>query len=259
MIKIANQVVPAETLLKDYPQNSIEAKIIKALSDSSSSFSYSSLEQLQFELSLRKAIIQASYDLAKSRFAFAVFRKSRGNPEYWERESNGGLRLKAGAIPSEAIKDIYKNSHLYASECATAMIIVYLKAMLSVYPEDLFNQSFREITLMNWSRIPKLLAEVGRMNPVNVYLPGDRRYVANPDVNPVTPEWQGENVIDLGNGTYYGHGIGIHDVNTIIKELNENRRPDATKSAYLMDSAGRPNFKNLANIYLKYKKEQERT
>ena len=82
------------------------------------------------------------------------------------------------------------------------------------------------------------------------YIPGDRRYFVNPDVDPLTPQWQGENVIDLDGELYYGHGIGIYNAETIIKELNKNRSEGADESARLKDSAGRPNFKKLADIYL---------
>ncbi|WMJ23864.1 protein-glutamine gamma-glutamyltransferase [Paludicola sp. MB14-C6] len=255
MITIGNQLTQTQTLLKDYPQSSLESIILTALGDSSSSFRYQSIDQLKFELALRRAIVQAAVDLNNSDFSFAVFRKSKGNPTYWERVSNGGLRLKQGAKPSDAIKDIYVNGKLYASECATAMIIVYLKALLSVYPEPLFNEAFSDITLMNWHHIPRLLSDVGQMQPATVYLPGDRRYFANPDVDPVTPEWQGENTIDLSKDFYYGHGVGIYNAEEIISELNKNRKRDSNKEAYLMDSAGRPDFKKLANIYLTYKKE----
>ena len=104
---------------------------------------------------------------------------------------------------------------------------------------------------MNWHKIDRLLREIGVMNKAKDYLPGDRRYFANPDVDPLTPEWQGENVIDMNHGVYYGHGIGKHDAQTIITALNDNRKQNAHNSAYLMDSAGRPNFKNLSDIYYK--------
>ena len=87
------------------------------------------------------------------------------------------------------------------------------------------------------------------MNPQTDYLPGDRRYFANPDVNPETPEWQGENVIDLGDGLYFGHGIGTHKAETFIRDLNDNRKGDATREAYLVKKAGRPDFKRLYNLY----------
>ena len=84
------------------------------------------------------------------------------------------------------------------------------------------------------------------------YLPGDCRYFNNPDVDPLTPEWQGQNAIDLSGGMYYGHGIGIKTADKIIEILNHNRIQDSTTSAYLMDMATRPGFMHLSFIYNKF-------
>ena len=70
------------------------------------------------------------------------------------------------------------------------------------------------------------------------YLPGDCRYFNNPDVDPLTPEWQGENAIDLSGGMYYGHGIGIKTADKIIEILNHNRIQDS--NICLFDGYGNP-------------------
>lgn len=62
----------------------------------------------------------------------------------------------------------------------------------------------------------------------------------------------GENVINLGNGTYYGHGIGITSANGIIRELNRNRRRGATESAFLTDSVTRLNSKEIFDKYYNF-------
>lgn len=249
MIVIADNEVRQADLDAEYEEKSVERIIINALTSSSQQYPYNSLDQLKFEIQLRKEIIAASHELDQSGLNFAVFRKTKCNPVYWDRTEDGGFVLKDGVKPSDAILDIFKNGSQYSTECATAMMIVYYKALLNVYFENLFNKSFAKIELMNWHRIDQLLREVGLMKRREDYLPGDRRYFKNPDVNPLTPQWQGENVIDLGNGFYYGHGIGIHKADTIIRELNKNRSENADESAKLNDSAGRPDFKKLAGIY----------
>ena len=249
MIYIAGQQTDAGTLGRDYAENSVERKIIDTLAASAKPYRYDSLRELQFELKLRSEIIRSANDLAKSGLVFEVFRKSKCNLDFWERRENGGFSLKPGVKPSDAIRDIFEHGNKYATECATAMVIVYFKALLNLFPEEQFNQLFSEIYLMNWHNIHRLLREVGYMNAEKDYLPGDRRYFANPEVDPVTPELQGENVIDLHNQLYYGHGMGKRKADAIIEALNRHRKAGATQSAHLLDSAGRPNFKNLAKIY----------
>jgi protein-glutamine gamma-glutamyltransferase len=250
MIEISGNAVKPEDLLTDYAPGAIEREIIDQIAKSTERYNYDSIEQFKFEIKMRKEIIDSSYELNKSDIGFATFRKSKCNPDFWNRTEEGGFLLKDGVKASEAIRDIFANGSKYATECATAMMIVYYKALLDIYPETLFNKLFSNIELMNWHHIDKLLKEVGLMKKRMDYLPGDRRYFANPDVDPLTPEWQGENVIDLDGKLYYGHGIGVYNQEMIIKALNENRSDGADESAYLKDTAGRPNFARLADIYL---------
>lgn len=252
MIVIAGKEMYQADFDSLFDANSMEMKIISILVSSSHRYYYDSLDQLKFELRLRREIIAASYELYKSGMGFAVFRKTKCNPAYWDRAQDGGFVMRNDVKASDAILDIFKNGSKYSTECATAMMIVYYKALLNVYPEDLFNKTFTKIELMNWHRIDRLLREVGSMAKRNDYLPADRRYFISPDVDPLTPHWQGENVIDLGNGLYYGHGIGIQNAEGIIKALNRNRIEGADESARLLDSAGRPDFKKLADVYLRY-------
>jgi protein-glutamine gamma-glutamyltransferase len=249
MIVIDNKPLDPAALTAEYPGDSVEKVIIKILSDSTEKYAYASLEQLKFELRLRREIINAANALNRSGMDFEIFRESRCNTDFWKREEDGGFTLKRGVKASNAIRDIYKNGRKYGTECATAMQIVYYKALLEVFPEEAFNKMFQNIYLMNWHRIESELRETGLMRKAKDFLPGDRRYFANPDVDPETPEWQGENVIDLDNGFYYGHGIGKHRADEIIRALNRNRRPNAEKEAYLMDSVGRPDFKRLYALY----------
>ncbi|OJU17066.1 MAG: protein-glutamine gamma-glutamyltransferase [Clostridiales bacterium 43-6] len=248
MVIVGNKPLePSE--LTEFTENSFEKNILKQMSKSSQTYQYDNLDQLRFELKLRKEIVDAAYDLAGSGMDFEVFRETRANPRYWDRTNQGGFTLKRGAVPSEAIMDIYENGQKYGTECATAMMIVYYKALLTTFGAKRFNELFPTITLMNWHNIPPLLREVGYMDPAGEYIPGDRLYFENPDVDPKTPEWQGENVIFLAPDKFYGHGIGITNASTIIKGLNQNRRRNADDSAFLSKDSGRPDFKNLSKVY----------
>lgn len=246
MIAIAGNIVNSEFINNIYKQNSIEKKITEIMMKSRNIYGYDSEKQLDFELKLRKSIIEAAKDLNKSKFAFKIFRKSTCNTDYWHRTLEGGFRLKEGVKPSDAIRDIYSNSSKYGTECSTAMVIIYYKALLDVLPEEVFNKLYSHIYLMNWQHLDRDL-EIINQTKVPDYLPGDCRYIKNPSVDPLHPEWQGENVIDLGNGMFYGHGIGIATVERIIEELNKKRIKGSTISAFLMGYAKRQNYKRLSD------------
>jgi len=247
MIFIAGNKMTSEEL-EGLAQNDLKHTILMQLASANEKIDYDSREELLFELNLRDQTVNAAKNLHRSGMDFAIFRKSRCNPAFWNRTAEGGFRLKSGVSPSEAIRDIFENGRKYGTECATAMVIVYYGALLAVLGKEKFDRTFPKIELMNWHHIDRLLREIGLIRKYPFYLPGDRRYFANPDVDPLTPEWQGENVIDLNGKLYYGHGVGILDAETIINALNENRIEDADDSAYLMDSAGRPNYKNLYRV-----------
>jgi len=251
MIIINNQPLETTSIMEEYPPNSIERTIIETMSASNERYYYNSIEQLKFELRMRREIINAAEALYNSDFHFKVFRDSTCNPAYWMRTNDGGFSLQPRVRPSDAIRDIFTNSTMYGTECATATLILYYKALLEIYPAEAFDKIFPRIYLMNWHNIDRQIGEVGMVRQVNDFFPGDRRYFANPDVDPTTPEWQGENVIDLGNGLYYGHGIGRFAAPKFIEVLNENRIEGADESAYLMDTAGRPDFKRLYGLYEK--------
>lgn len=249
MIRISGDVFDISSMNESYPRGSVERQLLSMMSQSSQKYDFDNLSQLQFELSMRKEIVNATAALNASDLGFSVFHKSRCNPEYWDRMQNGGFKLKAGADPARAIQDIFVNGGKYATECATAMIIVYYKALLSIFKHEVFNKLFPEIYLMNWHALDSLLKEVGKPHKVEDFLYGDRGYFKNPDVDPKTPEWQGENVIVLPDGLYYGHGIGITTAKEIIRTLNGNRKKNATQPAYFLDTASRPDFKKLSGVY----------
>lgn len=163
MIVIADKEMRQADLEATFEEKGVEREIISILVSSSQQYFYDSLNQFEIELRIRKEIILASYELYKSGLGFAVFRKTKCNPAYWNRTKDGGFVLKVNIKPSDAIFDIFKNGSKYRTECATAMMIVYYMALLNVYSENLFNKTFPKIELMNWHRIDKLLREVGVM------------------------------------------------------------------------------------------------
>ncbi|MCX7842923.1 MAG: protein-glutamine gamma-glutamyltransferase [Clostridia bacterium] len=235
-------------IIEQYHPSGIEGKTVRILQASSSVYNYGSLEQLDFELKLRRSTVEASRALNNSGLYFRVFRDVFCNPEYWSRTDEGGFLTKEGVSPYHAVKDIFVNGASYGTECATAIVIVFYGAVLDFFPEALFNRIYRRIYLMNWQHLDSSLGIMQIREP-NDYFPGDCRYFKNPDVDPATPEWQGENAIDLGNGLYYGHGMGIRPAERIIDALNSKRILGSTTSAYLMLQATRLNARQLWRLY----------
>lgn len=251
MIKIKGRPFELSTIENQYSEDSIEKEVLNTMMQSTEVYEYDSIENIQFELKLRKEIVNSAIELNKSGMDFKIFKESKCNDKFWERTDSGGFKLKENVKPNNAIQDIFINGNQYGTECATAMMIVYYKALLNVFGENRFNETFPNIYLMDWDVREPLLREVRTVNPAADVLLGDRKYFSNPEFNEETPEWQGENVIVLDKEKHYGHGIGIKTAEQMIEALNLNRKEDATQSAYLMKSAGRPSFQKLNRAYYK--------
>ncbi|XEC93869.1 protein-glutamine gamma-glutamyltransferase [Paenibacillus tarimensis] len=224
----------------------MERFILMRKDRSSIVYRYESFSQLRFELDLRINLMNAAQALSRSGATFSTFKQSRCNPLYWNRTENGGFSLKREVRPSAAIRDIFTNGFLYAFECATAMVIVLYKAVLDSIGEQSFNRFYSDLLLYDWNYDKDLRLITIKNNYVSD--PGDILYFINPDVNPQTPEWQGLNVVMLGDNLYFGHGMGIGTGEKIIAGLNAVRRPNSTQSAYLLDQATFPDFKYIYRL-----------
>lgn len=225
--------------------DNIEKIIIQRMNETSIVYSYSSIFELSFELKLRRNIIMSARAMNKSDVEFEIFANARCNPKYWSLTIVGGFQLKPNVRPSDAIRDIYNNGSLYAFECATAKVIIYYHAVLNSIGEELFNQYFQNLYLYSWHYDSDLGIT---STPSKQILPGDVVYFNNPDVNPSTSWWRGENAVVLEDDTYFGHGVGIVTKEKLIQYLNKMRKPNSTQSAYLLDRVTRPNFNHLASL-----------
>ncbi len=243
MIRIGNEVL-SQTPPADISNDPVKRLTFKILTQSSKVYTYPSMEALLFELEARAFIVDSSKSLYQSKFSFAVFDESKCNTEYWTRTNEGGFRLRPGQSAYKAIRNILEDSRDYATECSTAIVIVFYLGLTRSLSEQVFNRLFTPIYLMNWTYLDKDLG-IQSFKNIKDPLPGDCLYVENPDFNPETPEWRGENVIMLNEEMYYGHGIGIKTIDGFIHDLNRNRRPGSTHSAYLSSSVTRPDYRYL--------------
>ncbi|WCK56597.1 protein-glutamine gamma-glutamyltransferase [Aneurinibacillus sp. Ricciae_BoGa-3] len=249
MIQISDTSVDINTLDQELPASSLQRKILNRLAESQIVYNYPSLSLLKFEIKLRSSTVSAARRLAVSGSEFAVFDKSKCNAAYWTRTDEGGFLLNQTATPSAGINDIFKSGWKYAFECTTSIVIVYYKALIDTIGAESFNNHFASLYLFDGT-YDKHLHLIKTFAGQSDYLPGDALYFKNPEYNPETPEWQGENVILLDNDTYFAHGIGIKTKKGVIASLNQYRFAGATVSAFLVDEAVRPDFAYLAQFDL---------
>ncbi|MFX3616985.1 MAG: protein-glutamine gamma-glutamyltransferase [Sporolactobacillus sp.] len=246
MIIAANQQLSADMGANFTAAGRYASVIFQAMISSPELFAYPSQRELAFEIKLRNETIEAAHALLASGAAFATFYYSVCNNQFWNLTGDGGFELRPDRTPSEAILDIFSNGEAYAFECATAMMIILYKALLGTITTDRFNDLFQHLYLWDWQNHPSL--QLKNTYHIGAGVPGDVRYFKNPDVSPQTPQWQGENTVDLSGDQFYGHGIGILPANQIITELNKYRRIGAQMSAYLMPNATRPDYLALASL-----------
>ncbi len=222
---------------------STQKQIGEKLKNSRESFYYRSPHQFLFEVIMRANIVAAANAMRDSGAGFATFVNSRCNPQYWRRTAYGGFLLRSGVRPSDAISDIFINGKRYGFECTTAIMIMFYKAVLETIGTRMFDQLFNGLLLYSTEHDEDLqIIQV----PSGDSLPGDVRYVKNPEHHPNTPQWQGENLIDLGNGQFFGHGIGTGTIGEVIEVLNTKRMPGATVSAFLTPEIIRPNYRLMS-------------
>ncbi|MGG2064694.1 protein-glutamine gamma-glutamyltransferase [Bacillus sp. S14(2024)] len=232
MIVIGRSIVHPYIKNETEPFFSEKQKILEIMTGNQEVYNFQTLDELNFDINIRVYIITSALELFQSGLQFRTFGQSYCNPEFWERTHLGGFQLRPNVLPSFAIRDIFANGKKYGTECATAMIIIFYKSLLALYDEGTFNRLFANLLLYTWDydKDLKLITKTG-----GEIVPGDLVYFKNPQVNPATIEWQGENAIYLGNFFFYGHGVGVKTENQVIDLLNQRRIPFAFLSAYLTD------------------------
>lgn len=230
---------------ENWQLGSMEKTIFQQMQNAPVLYSYNTEYELLFELKVRKNIIQSAIELNNSQAAFTTFAYARCNPRYWQLTREGGFLLRPDVQPADAILDIYRNSSLYAFECATAIPIIYYHAILNSIGSNLFNSLFLNLYLYSWHTD----TDVGIITFYsNYFLPGDVLYVNNPDFDRRTPQFRGINAVLLNDGRLFGHGFHIRSSQEMIQILNERRKPDSHQSAYITNLVTRPSFKYLFSM-----------
>lgn len=191
------------------------------------------------------AMIGAAEEMDKAGHSFALIKDHTFNAKYWTPTGGGTFAIKPGVKASDALDDIFKNPGAYKFECATALVITQYKAMRDLLGREDFDRTASKLKIGPWQTEATLDAHTAISGSSKEATPerkatlkaGDYGYFQNWDVSDTGREegWQGENVIYLGDGKFYGHPFGIADEQTIVDHLNTQRKTGSTKSATFLD------------------------
>lgn len=214
--------------------------------DAAGKISISVIEQkLADQAVVAKAMVDASYAMNGAGVSFALIKDHRANPDFWTVSPGGVLELKPGVKPSDAVADIVKNGSKYGFECATGLVAVYYQAMLDVLGPKDFDRVAADLKLGPWVMEDDLEELMVISSPKAGWTeqdlgeyqvrPGNYYYFKNWDVTPEAKArgWQGENVIYLGEGKYYGHGIGLGDAELFVGKLRSEAEPGGREPSLL--------------------------
>jgi protein-glutamine gamma-glutamyltransferase len=204
------------------------------------------------DLAFRAAVVKAGKDLAASGASFAgSASQDKVNEVLWTKGYGGKMQVRKWLAeggtgkPSVALRDIFENGNKYGFECATAMMVIYHKAILDHVGDEAFDRLFtepRNLKFFRWSIEDSDFTDVKRLAHVPSKLkPGSHYYYKNPDASEANSAFGGENVIYLGDGRFYAHGIrgasGTFEVTEaeILDTLTRLRKPGATEKPYRID------------------------
>ncbi|MGE7600873.1 protein-glutamine gamma-glutamyltransferase [Peribacillus sp. NPDC097675] len=229
MIKISQKPISVSQLQAGITSKNL-LTILQLMARYPTVFEFNTPEDLQFDLTMRLNVIQASLLLDQSGAEFTILEDSMCNPRVWRLSGDRTFELWPNVPPHVALNDIFINGQLYAFECGTAILVVFYKAILDSIGPNNFDRIFPDLFLYNWHYHQNLSILVHEGVD---YLPGDCLYFKNPDFSPSAPEWQGENAIMLDDNLFFAHGIGVTGQQEIINELNDNRIWGSMISAYL--------------------------
>ena len=126
MIVIGRSIVHPYITNEYEPFAAEKQQILSIMAGNQETYSFRTSDELSFDLNLRVNIITSALELFQSGFQFRTFQQSFATLSIGKElllEDSSSFQTS----PSIAIQDIFKNGKLYGTECATAMIIIFIK------------------------------------------------------------------------------------------------------------------------------------
>jgi protein-glutamine gamma-glutamyltransferase len=174
------------------------------------------------DVAFRLKVIDAARALATSGAEFSPGSDTDAvNPALWSLSYGGKMTVRkfpkdgSAGSPARALRDIFDNGQMYGFECATAMMVIYHKAILDTVGEEAFDAMFsepRSLAFFRWSIKDADYVAAERMTDGEPgWMPGTHYYYRNPDASDENSAFRGENVIYLGSEKgermFYAHGV----------------------------------------------------
>lgn len=192
------------------------------------------------------AMTSACEDMGRARHAFALLDDQSFSRTHWQQEGGGTFHVRDGVRPSQALRDVFAHPDAYRFECATALVLVHYKAMLELVGDDDFDRMCPRLRVGPWETDEAFVRHTRSEGDSAVeaseerrrhFRAGDYGYIKNWDVSEkgARAGWQGENVIALGDGRFYGHPFGVTTEDSIVQHLNTHRVEGAARPAGLLD------------------------
>ena len=205
------------------------------------------------DIVFRKRVVDAARALAEGGASFSGgWDTDAVNKKLWTLGYGGRMQVRKFlpgnqiGKPSVALNDIFENGDAYGFECATAMMVIYHKAILDHVGAEKFDALFSDPKMLaffrwdiedaDYTKVKKLSEDPALAKQPAV--PGSHYYFFNPDASAENSAFGGENVIYLGGGEYYAHGIvgsgGTYLVTDkeITETLSALRKPGAKVDPY---------------------------
>lgn len=177
---------------------------------------------LKEDIVFRERVVKAAHALAAGGAQFSASHDAdKVNSALWTMGYGGKIQVRKFlpndqiGKPSVALRDIFENGKAYGFECATAMMVIYYKAILDHIGDEKFDELFskpRMLSFFRWSIEDDDYTKVKNLVEDDKIIkqapkPGAHYYFVNPDASEANSAFGGENVLYLGDGLYYAHGI----------------------------------------------------
>ena len=240
-------------VLKDSPVEGVQGEIDSYDKLVTSHDGQSKIEKLGIprkeDIVFRQRVVEAAHALAAGGAQFSASHDGdKVNSKLWTMGYGGKIQVRKFlpndeiGKPSVALRDMFENGSAYGFECATAMMVIYHKAILDHIGDEKFDELFsspRMLSFFRWSLEDEDYTKVKKLVEDDKIIkqapkPGAHYYFLNPDASEANSAFGGENVLYLGDGTYYAHGIvgdsGSYIVteDEIIATLSALRKPGST-------------------------------